>query len=108
MPSAENRGPAPGLAPDTEIPVVVAKALQLAPSTKDGNNPDFGFTQGPAGAKDGAAEKIEARLKPTAERLRATIDAKLTRSEGVSPRSRQSIAEILKQTVPDPAEVGLV
>ncbi|RCW80130.1 type IV secretory system conjugative DNA transfer family protein [Phyllobacterium bourgognense] len=89
-------------------PTVVAKAMQLAPIAKGGNKLDSGFTEGLGDAADKEATKIGARLKPTAERLRATIDAKLTKAEGVSPRSRQSIAEILKQTVPDPADVGLV
>ncbi|TXR49507.1 type IV secretory system conjugative DNA transfer family protein [Phyllobacterium endophyticum] len=89
-------------------PTVVAKAMQLAPIRKGGNKLDSGFTEGLGDATDKEAAKIEARLKPTAERLRATIDAKLTKAEGVSSQSRQSIAEILKQTVPDPAEVGLV
>ena len=89
-------------------PTVVAKAMHLAPITKVGNKLDSGFTEGLGDTTDKEAAKIEARLKPTAKRLRATIDAKLTKAEGVSSRSRQSIAEILKQTVPDPADVGLV
>ncbi|MGR9202154.1 type IV secretory system conjugative DNA transfer family protein [Rhizobium leguminosarum] len=108
-PPDEDLGPAPSATNDTKIPVVVAKALQLAPNWKGRNNPKFVFTQGPAASpNDEAAKMIETRLKPTAEQLRATIDAKLTQPKGVSARSRQSIAEILKQTVPDPAEVGLV
>lgn len=105
----EDIGPAPGEAADTEIPVVVAKALQLASNRKGRNDPEFVLAQGRAASpSDEGVVKIEARLKPTAEQLRATIDAKLRQPEGVSARSRQSIAEILKHTVPDPAEIGLV
>lgn len=107
-PAGPDKGMAANEAAGGEIPTVVSKVLQLAPITKGGDNLNFEFTEVPADGIDKDTAKIEARLRSTAERLRATIDAKLIRAEGVSSRSRQSIAEILKQTVPDPAEVGLV
>jgi type IV secretion system protein VirD4 len=50
---------------------------------------------------------MEAKLKPTAERLRDAISTKLDRETEMSAGSRLSIAEVLKQTVPDPVEIGL-
>ncbi|WP_421405561.1 type IV secretory system conjugative DNA transfer family protein [Agrobacterium fabrum] len=90
-----------------ETAIVVAKTLQLAPKRDDQNSPDGGIIHGPAKQKAEAAEKSEERLLTTAVRLRDAVDKKLMQPEGISRRSRQSIAEILKQTVPDPAEVGL-
>ncbi|NTB87668.1 type IV secretory system conjugative DNA transfer family protein [Agrobacterium tumefaciens] len=108
-PSGGEHAQAPGDAADTEIPVVVAKALKLAPNKKGGINPGSGFTQGPpASPNNEAVEKIESKLVPTALRLREAVDKKLMQHGGVSARSRRSVAEILKQTVPDPAEVGFV
>ncbi len=106
-PAAPDVGLAANEATGGEMPTLVAKALPLVSIRKLGNNSNFGFTEG-ADDTTKEAEMIEARLRPTAERLRASIDTKLTQSNGVSSRTRLSIAEILKQTVPDPAEVGLV
>jgi type IV secretion system protein VirD4 len=105
-PGEENARVADGAA-GGKTPIVVAKTLQLAPITKGGHNLNFGSTEGPGDTADKEAEMIEARLKTSAERLRATIDTKLAQPGGVSLRTRLSIAEILKQTVPDPAEVGI-
>jgi type IV secretion system protein VirD4 len=107
-PAREENGPSADEAVGEETPAVVAKALQLLPIRKGVTKLNFGFTERLSNANNEDTTKIEARLKPTAERLRATIDAKLTQAEGVSSRSRLSITEILKQTVPDPAEIGLV
>jgi len=49
---------------------------------------------------------VEAKLKPTAERLRDAISTKLDHHTEMSAGSRLSIAEVLKQTVPDPVEFG--
>ncbi|MBB3236989.1 type IV secretory system conjugative DNA transfer family protein [Phyllobacterium endophyticum] len=105
-PVGEEKGRAADQAAGEETPVIVAKALQWAPSTKSVKL-NFELTEGPSDATDKETAKIEARLKTTAERLLATIDAKLKHTAGLSSRSRLSIAEILKQTVPDPADVGL-
>ncbi|MDW5315928.1 type IV secretory system conjugative DNA transfer family protein [Rhizobium sp. PL01] len=87
------------------VPTAVAKTLRMAPAAKDSNDVSFDVTGGLEEAFGSQVTKIEARLEPTAERLRHTIDAKL--SLAVSARNRASISEILKQTIPDPAEVGL-
>ena len=89
------------------MPTVVAKALRLPPVAKGGNNTYLGITGRQVDAREAKADKIEARLKNTAERLQAAVDAKLAQAPAGSSRSRLSITEILKQTVPDPAEVGL-
>ena len=107
-PAGPNEGLAANEATGGEMPTLVAKALQLTPITKGGDNLNFEFSEGPDETSHKETVEIEARLKPTAERLRAKIDTKLAQAEGVSSRTRKSIAEILKQTVPDPAEVGLI
>lgn len=66
------------------------------------------MTQG--GEKEAQFDRIaetETRLKPTAERLREAVAMKIAEGTGMSARSRLSIAEVLKQTVPDPVEIGL-
>lgn len=49
---------------------------------------------------------IEGRMRPTAMRLRDLINDKLLK-EGVAGGSRPSVADILRVTVPDPADIGL-
>jgi type IV secretion system protein VirD4 len=91
----------------TNDQVVVAKALQVAPSKNHRDNPALVVARRPAASPDDEAiEKVEARLLTTAEQVRATIDSKLTQGSRRSVQSRRSIAEILKQTVPDPANIG--
>lgn len=51
--------------------------------------------------------QIESRLRPTAEQLQRTVEAKLAHGSALAAPGRLSIAEVLKQTVPDPAEIGL-
>ncbi|WP_426124494.1 type IV secretory system conjugative DNA transfer family protein [Pararhizobium sp. PWRC1-1] len=92
-------------ATDAKEPGVVAKTLRLARATTRVNTLSSAVTNDPDEISDPAIAKIAARLKPTAEHLRETIEAKL--AQAVSARSRISIHEILKQTVPDPAEVAL-
>lgn len=106
-PAEAEKGRTAAEAAGGETPTVVAKALQLAPIKRESNDLNSGFNEGSGDASGQEVAMVEKRLKPTAERLRATIDTKLSLGGGVSPRSRLSITEILKQTVPDPAEVGL-
>ncbi|KQS71591.1 conjugal transfer protein TraG [Rhizobium sp. Leaf371] len=94
-------------APSESTPAVVAKALQLAPIRKGVNKFNNKLFERTGDTTEVEAAKLESRLKPTAERLRTAIDAKLTQTGSVSSRSRRSITEILKQTVPDPAELGI-
>jgi type IV secretion system protein VirD4 len=103
----EENGPSADEAVGEETPTVVARALQSAPSAKSVSSLSSEFTRKPRGVTDTEAAETEARLKPTAERLRATIDSKLQETGRLSSRSRLSVTEILKQTVPDPAELGL-
>jgi type IV secretion system protein VirD4 len=86
---------------------VVAKSLGLARVKKHSSDVTLGSTQGPDEATERKAATIASRLKPTAEHLRDTIDAQL-HAKSASARSRMSISEILKQTVPDPSEVGFI
>ncbi|ANP89347.1 hypothetical protein BA011_26665 (plasmid) [Rhizobium leguminosarum] len=77
-------------------------------ATRGTNNLTSVISEWQGEATEREAIRIAARLKPTAEHLRDTIDAKLSPAESASARSRMSIAEILKQTVQDPTKVGLV
>ncbi len=92
-------------ATDANEPIVVANALRLERATTRPNTLGSAVTNEPDEISDPAIARIAARLKPTAEHLREKIDAKL--EQAFSARTRISIQEVLKQTVPDPAGVGL-
>lgn len=88
-----------------DVPLMVARGLSArhVPHRKG-----IVTTGGGTEATDHRIVGIEARLKPTAERLRGVVEAKVAHDPSISARSRLSIAEVLKQTVPDPVEIGLV
>ncbi|MEK1931780.1 MAG: type IV secretory system conjugative DNA transfer family protein, partial [Pararhizobium sp.] len=88
-----------------DVPLMVARGLSArhVPHRKG-----VVTTGGGTEATDHRIVGIEARLKPTAERLRGVVEAKVAHDPSISARSRLSIAEVLKQTVPDPVEIGLV
>jgi type IV secretion system protein VirD4 len=88
-----------------DVPLMVARGLSArhVPHRKG-----IVTTGGGTEAADHRIVGIEARLKPTAERLRGVVEAKVAHDPSISARSRLSIAEVLKQTVPDPVEIGLV
>lgn len=54
---------------------------------------------------DRRLERLQARLRPSAERLKGAVNAKLRNAGDLSASSRMSIAEILKQTVLDPIDI---
>lgn len=63
-----------------------------------------------AGTESAAADllaKAEERVLPTAAKLKSAVEASLARASEIAPRQRKSIQDILAQTVPDPAEIGL-
>ncbi|CAN7608325.1 type IV secretory system conjugative DNA transfer family protein [Pararhizobium sp. LjRoot235] len=90
-----------------DVPLMIARGLSA--SDEAGKDP---YRKGIAttGGRTEAARivEIEARLKPTAERLREMVEAKIAQEPSISARGRLSIAEVLKQTVPDAVEIGLV
>jgi type IV secretion system protein VirD4 len=59
----------------------------------------------PADIKDRIV-KVEARLKPSAERLLKAVKEKVE-ADGASPRKRKSYLDIFNATVPDPEDVDL-
>jgi type IV secretion system protein VirD4 len=91
-----------------DVPLLIARGLPVSREArkiphKKGN----AATEGGKEAADGRIVGIEARLKPTAEHLRETVEAKIAQEPSISARGRIGIAEVLKQTVPDPVEIGL-
>lgn len=56
---------------------------------------------------DDHIEKVEAKLKPSAERLLNAVNEKVE-AAGVSPRKRKSYLDIFDATVPDPEDIGLI
>lgn len=52
-------------------------------------------------------EKVEAKLKPSAERLLSAVNEKVE-AAGISPRKRKSYLDIFDATVPDPEDIGLI
>lgn len=52
-------------------------------------------------------EVVEAKLKPSAERLLKAVNEKVEAS-GASPRKRKNYMEIFNATVPDPEDIGLM
>jgi type IV secretion system protein VirD4 len=90
------------------VPLTIARSLPA--SSQVGRVPQKKGNAATDGGKELASDHIpgvEGRLKPTAERLRKAIETKMAQDPGISARDRLSIAEILKQTVPDPVEIGL-
>ncbi|MGO1164848.1 type IV secretory system conjugative DNA transfer family protein [Brucella sp. C7-11G] len=51
--------------------------------------------------------KVEAKLKPSAERLLNAVNEKVE-AAGISPRKRKSYLDIFDATVPDPEDIGLM
>ncbi|MCL7999752.1 type IV secretory system conjugative DNA transfer family protein [Brucella sp. 21LCYQ03] len=56
---------------------------------------------------DDHIEKVEAKLKPSAERLLNAVNEKVE-AAGISPRKRKSYLDIFDATVPDPEDIGLM
>ncbi|MDT6942458.1 type IV secretory system conjugative DNA transfer family protein [Brucella pseudogrignonensis] len=56
---------------------------------------------------DDHIEKVEAKLKPSAERLLNAVNEKVE-AAGISPRKRKSYLDIFDATVPDPEDIGLI
>lgn len=62
---------------------------------------------GAGDAADDLQTRAEAKLAPTADRLKTAITKSLATSSGVSAPRRKSIQEILAVTVPDAGEIGV-
>ena len=56
---------------------------------------------------DDRIEEVEAKLKPSAERLLKAVNEKVE-AYGASPRKRKSYLDIFNATVPDPEDIGLM
>ncbi len=78
-------------------PQLIARSLPIARQATGGVGTEIA---------DDRLAQIESRLRPTAEQLR-TVLAKMAHGSALAAPGRLSIAEVLKQTVPDPAEIGL-
>jgi type IV secretion system protein VirD4 len=90
-----------------DVPLMIARGLSASDEAgKDPYRKGIATTEGRTEAA--RIVEIEARLKPTAERLREMVEAKIAQEPSISARGRLSIAEVLKQTVPDAVEIGLV
>ncbi|RUX72380.1 hypothetical protein EOA25_40055 [Mesorhizobium sp. M2A.F.Ca.ET.040.01.1.1] len=50
---------------------------------------------------------VEESLKPSAERLKATVAQKVEKLGDRSPTTRKNYLDIFSATVPDPVDVGL-
>lgn len=61
----------------------------------------------PPGNIDDRIEEVEAKLKPSAERLLKAVNEKVDASD-TSPRKRKSYLDIFNATVPDPEDLGLM
>ncbi|PZM15720.1 type IV secretory system conjugative DNA transfer family protein [Rhizobium tubonense] len=90
-----------------EVPLAVARTLPPGRGTNAAARDRFAAEPSPAEVKDERVAAIEARLKPSADRLVEIIHSKCDKDGSLSMRSRPSIAEVLKQTIPDPADFGL-
>lgn len=96
-----NRNPLP--APD--IPLSIARSLSQ--SIEDSRLDELKRPPSPRqDARDSRIAEMESAVKASAERLTFAVAAKIAGSGG-SVRSRASVEEILRQTVPDPADLGI-
>ncbi|MCJ9674922.1 MULTISPECIES: type IV secretory system conjugative DNA transfer family protein, partial [unclassified Neorhizobium] len=91
--------------PASDIPLSIARSLSQ--SIEDGRLDELKRPPGPRqDARDSRIAEMESAVKASAERLTFTVAAKIAGAGG-SVRSRASIDEILRQTVPDPADLGI-
>ncbi|MCJ9749082.1 type IV secretory system conjugative DNA transfer family protein, partial [Neorhizobium sp. SHOUNA12A] len=88
-----------------EIPLSIARSLSQ--SVEDGGLDELKRPSSPRqDARDSRIAEMESAVKASAERLTFAVAAKIAGTGG-SVRSRASIDEILRQTVPDPADLGI-
>jgi type IV secretion system protein VirD4 len=88
-------------------PMKVARSIRAKPTANADRK-----TKSALAASEGAPHgdrqaHIEEKLLPSGTRLRAVIAASLAAAPEMSPPRRKNIQEILAQTIPDPAEIGL-
>jgi type IV secretion system protein VirD4 len=87
-------------------PLSVAKSLPSDRSKRQQTKAVGSSVDGNSEEQDRVTD-MEKRLKPTAKRLLEAIGKKMASEPNVPLSDRASIAEILRQTVPDPVEIGL-
>jgi type IV secretion system protein VirD4 len=91
--------------PTPDIPLSIARSLSQ--SIEDGRLDELKRPPSPRqDAHDSRIAEMESAVKASAERLTFTVAAKIAGAGG-SVRSRASVEEILRQTIPDPADIGI-
>jgi len=101
-------------APDTVLYLIVeeaakkvARSIRTRPrpsAVKKANSALTSSEGAPAGDR---RVQVEQKLVPTGTRLKAAIAASLATASDMPLPRRKNIQEILAQTIPDPAEIGL-
>lgn len=89
---------------DPAADIVVAKAITQTTLPKD-SVPARGLPKRSTRSKTKSADALEDDLKATAKALE-TVISRATDRGGQTPSQRRSIEEILRQTVPDPADIN--
>jgi type IV secretion system protein VirD4 len=91
--------------PTPDIPLSIARSLSQ--SIEDGRLDELKRPPSPRqDAHDSRIAEMESAVKASAERLTFAVAAKIA-GAGESARSRASVEEILRQTVPDPTDLGI-
>ncbi|MBP1848283.1 type IV secretion system protein VirD4 [Rhizobium petrolearium] len=113
-PAADGPGeerPTLKLAPQAgETPTVPKRVARSVRKTSDKARSDRAKKTSNTGAETAIGDlvaKAEERILPTADKLKSAVEASLAQAAEITPRQRKSIHDILAQTVPDPAEIGL-
>lgn len=88
-------------------PKWVARSVEKMPAKAGRPKSKAPADTAPGFAVDDLFTRIEERILPTAAKLKSAVAASLAQSPDMVPRQRKTIQEILSQTVPDPAEIGL-
>jgi type IV secretion system protein VirD4 len=92
-----------------KLPLSIARSI-TASNEAARRRPKMGDAATQPGNKEEELDRIaatETRIKSTAKRLRRAAATRLAEDPGMPAPTRLSIAEVLKQTVPDPVEIGL-
>ncbi|MDP9810501.1 type IV secretion system protein VirD4 [Rhizobium tibeticum] len=88
-------------------PTKVARSIRPTPTASAGRKTTSALAASEGAPPGDRQVHIEEKLLPTGTRLRAVIAASLAAAPEMSPPRRKNIQEILAQTIPDPAEIGL-
>lgn len=85
----------------------VARSIRTRPRSSAVKKANSALTSSEGASAGDRRVQVEQKLVPTGNRLKAAIAASLSTASDMPLPRRKNIQEILAQTIPDPAEIGL-